>query len=277
VIRRRLSAPPERRIVRLPHTVGQARLVGRPAPGGMCCIWDTFTDDQCTYLGDHKPEIGGPWEAFGSPIYPSSLQICPGVSLPDTKQPRIYTWFGGMVFPGYAEESSVYCGGRVPCTPDVQVFGHFLTADVVFGDWMRSAIVARWSGSADPGYPWPANNMPAGIMLLARGVEGYVLVFVVEGAPHGQYTQVAQIRKYSVEIGLNSDVKLYMDVVGQEVRWRATVSNESIAGFGSSIYEESASGTHKLANTFAGNGVGFWMTGVQYLSDYLTEFRACPL
>jgi len=67
VIRRRLSVPPEQRIVRLPHTVGQVRLVGVPEVGG-CCIWDTFTAPDGTLLSDHKPDVGGPWVVQRAPI-----------------------------------------------------------------------------------------------------------------------------------------------------------------------------------------------------------------
>lgn len=52
-------------------------------------IYDNFVAETCTYLGDHHPLLGNPWESTGSPLGEGITAPCPDFPGPDADRPRI--------------------------------------------------------------------------------------------------------------------------------------------------------------------------------------------
>jgi hypothetical protein len=70
-------------------------------------VEDSFTDYDCTWLGYHIPNMGGPWQVWAEPV-PEEGGSCPLVpEFPDTDQPRIVD---GAVSPAWvADGAESFC------------------------------------------------------------------------------------------------------------------------------------------------------------------------
>jgi hypothetical protein len=244
VIHRRLSVPPERRILRLPHTVGQVRLVG--VPFTRCCIWDTFTAPDGTLLSEHKPDVGGPWIIQDTWSYYGAVPRAPIIE-------------AGEALALGASEGYGWATAWADCGPAVRIEADWTIYRIAYDE---ASIMLWWSGE----------TVLDGSL---GGKDGISLTIFESGGLYYQlrYPSAADPLVMATTspvliLSADSNFQMSLEMRGKVAHWGIRASDWEASG---------AVPTGAVPRP----GVGFRSDGFRFdpysYAAGVTEFRACPL